>query len=501
MRAGQSWEFQQVAALDMGSNSFHLVVARMDSGSVKVLDRLRETVRLADGLDSEGNLTAEAENAALVALERIGQRLQEFPPGSVRAVGTNTLRQARNGQEFLRRASEALGHEVEVIPGYEEARLIYLGVAHSLADDGAQRLVVDIGGGSTELILGRGFQSELMESLHMGCVTLTNSHFPDGQITKKRMRAAVLTAEQELEPVREGFRRHGWERVLGSSGTIKAIDSVLQANGWSEQGITREGLDKLRKAVIDAGRINKLGMKGLSERRAQVLPGGLAVLLGAFEALDLESMEYADGALREGALYDLLGRIRHEDVRGLTVSAMAERYHVDQDQVAGVEATALSLFRQLRRAWELTDELNERLLRWATQLHEIGLDISHSGHHKHGAYIVGNADMAGFSREEQRLLATLVRAHRRKFPKKAFNELPGDWARTGRLLAVILRLAVVLRRGRNEQPLPDIAATADSQAVHLRFPEGWLDNHPLAEADLEEEAALLNSGGFQLEFA
>jgi exopolyphosphatase/guanosine-5'-triphosphate,3'-diphosphate pyrophosphatase len=491
--------FQGVAALDMGSNSFHMIVARLDGGSVKVVDRLRETVRLAAGLDDNGNLTAEAEEAALESLERLGQRLREFPPGSVRAVGTNTLRQARNSREFLRRASEALGHDVEVISGYEEARLIYLGVAHSLADDGAERLVVDIGGGSTEFILGRGFEPEVMESLHMGCVSLTNRYFPNGEINKKQMQRAVLTAQRELEPIQGRFRRHGWQRALGSSGTIKAIDSVLQAHGWSEKGITPGGLKKLRKAIIDAGRIDKLKLSGLSERRAQVLPGGVAVLSGAFEALGIELMEYADGALREGALYDLLGRIQHEDVRAGTVAAMAQRYHVDLNQVDGVRQTALALLDQVRQDWGLVDELNDRLLTWGAELHEIGLDISHSGYHKHGAYIVSHADMAGFSREEQRLLAALVRAHRRKFANKAFDGLPADWARAGRRMAVILRLAVVLRRGRSEEALPDIALSVDGDKLTLRFPEGWLEAHPLAAADLEEEAGFLAGGGFQLD--
>jgi exopolyphosphatase/guanosine-5'-triphosphate,3'-diphosphate pyrophosphatase len=501
MRSGDKQSFQEVAALDMGSNSFHLVVARLDNGSVKVVDRVRETVRLAAGLDEQGNLTEAAEENALASLERLGQRLRELPAGSVRAVGTNTLRQARNSKEFLRRASAGLGHEVEVISGYEEARLIYLGVAHSLADDGAQRLVVDIGGGSTEFILGRGFEPEVMESLHMGCVSLTNAHFPDGGLTKKRMQKAILAAQRELEPVRGAFRQRGWQRVLGSSGTIKAIDSVLEANGWSCGGITSDGLKKLRKAVINAGSIEKLKLKGLSERRAQVLPGGLAVLSGAFEALGIDRMEYADGALREGALYDLLGRIRHEDVRGRTVAAMASRYHVDWTQVGSVRATALDFLGQVREPWGLTDELNERLLRWAAELHEIGLDISHSSYHKHGAYIVSYADMAGFSREEQRLLAALVRAHRRKFASKAFDDLPGEWARAGRRLAVLLRLAVVLRRGRNEQSLPQVTLHVADDRIRVSFPSGWLDEHPLAAADLDEEAGFLAAAGFELDFA
>ncbi|HKJ96044.1 MAG TPA: exopolyphosphatase [Gammaproteobacteria bacterium] len=501
MRSGNAAQFDQVAAIDLGSNSFHMVVARVVDGELKVVDRIRETVRLAAGLGEDKLLDRAAFGRAIEALERFGQRLREFPAGSVRAVGTNTLRKARNGRELLAAAGEALGHEIEVISGYEEARLIYLGVAHSLADDGRPRLVIDIGGGSTEFIIGDGFTPRYMESLHMGCVSLTQRFFPDGQITKKRMAEAELAARQQLEPVEQQFLRRGWEREVGASGTIKALEGVIFQAGWSARGITPDGLKRLRKALISAGHIDKLNLKGLSERRAQVIPGGFAVLAGAFDALDIERMEFADGALREGALYDLRGRIWHEDVRARSVRALAERYHVDSEQAARVEETACMLLSQVRESWGLSDEIDDQILRWAAHLHEIGLDISHSQYHKHGEYIAAYSDLAGFSREEQRTLAVLVRTHRRKFPSSLFADLPAGWGETARRLAVLLRLAVLFHRGRSDQPLPPVSLTADGDRVQLSLEGGWLDSHPLLAADLREEADALAGGGITLSYA
>lgn len=488
----------QVAAIDLGSNSFHMVVARVEGTGLKVMDRLREPVRLAAGLGGNKRLTPEAMERALACLERFGQRVRELPPGSVRAVGTNTLRKAKDRRGFLAAAGRALGHDVEVVSGYEEARLIYLGVAHSLADDEDRRLVMDIGGGSTELIIGERFAPRLMESLHMGCVSVTQEFFADGAITAKRMARAELAAQRELEPVAERFRELGWSGAVGASGTIRAIDRTLRENGWSDGAIGPDGLERLRKALIAAGHVDRLNLKGLGGERAQVIPGGFAVLSGAFRQLDLERLDAADGALREGLLYDLLGRIRHEDVRSASVVGLARRYHADAAQAARVETTAGYLLAQVADDWGLQGQARGRILAWAAQLHEVGLDISHSQYHKHGAYIVGWSDLAGFSRDEQQVLATLVRAHRRKFPLGQFRDLPGGWADTAMRLAVLLRLAVVLHRGRSPNPLPAVTLRARESELALAFPAGWLDRHPLARADLEEEAAYLANAGFAL---
>ncbi len=491
-------EFPEVAAVDLGSNSFHMIVAQSAPDGLRMVDRLRESVRLAAGLDADKNLDTAARRRALDCLERFGQRVRGLPAGSVRAVGTNTLRQSRNAQAFLAEAEAALGHPIQIVSGYEEARLIYLGVAHSIADDDDRRLVMDIGGGSTELIIGEAFVPREMESLHMGCVSATRKHFPDGAITEKRLHKAELAARRELEPIADRYRRLSWERVIGASGTIRAIERCLRSNGWSETGIDADGLQQLRRALLKAGHVDKLSLSGVSESRAQVLPGGLAVLLGAFRQLGLERMEAADGALREGLLFDLLGRIRHEDVRTASVMATAGRYHVDTAQAGRVATTAGYLLGETAKDWQLASAPFADMLTWAARVHEIGLDISHSQYHKHGAYILHHSDLAGFARDEQMVLATLVRAHRRKFPKSAFRELPEAWQEPATRLAVLLRLAIVLHRSRSAEPVPAMGVSIRKGALRLEFPAGWLADRPLLEADLQEEAGFLETAGFSL---
>ncbi len=490
-----------VAAVDLGSNSFHMVVARPVNGHLNVVDRLREPVRLAAGLDADNQLDAEAQKRAIACLERFGQRLRDMPPGSVRAVGTNTMRKARNSDELLEAAAAALGHPIEIISGLEEARLIYLGVSHSLPDSQGRRLVMDIGGGSTELIIGERFEPHYMESLYMGCVSVSQGYFADGTITAKSMRRAEIAAGQELQPVEQSYRRLGWASAVGSSGTIRAVGDVVQAMGWSEGGITLPALKKLREALIAAGDVGKLGaLQGLPPERAPVFPGGVAILLATFEALGIEQMQVSDGALREGLLYDLMGRIRHEDVRERTITGLSERYHVDKGQARRVEATLLHCLGQVADAWKLDQECAASLLQWAAQLHEIGLAVAHSGYHKHGAYLLEFSDMPGFSRQEQRLLAVLVRGHRRKFANTLFKDLPEAQRERIMRLTVLLRLAVLLHRSRADAELPPLSLHADGKNLFLAFPTGWLDQHPLTQADLAQEAEAIKDGKFKLVF-
>jgi exopolyphosphatase/guanosine-5'-triphosphate,3'-diphosphate pyrophosphatase len=493
---------QTVAAVDLGSNSFHLIVARLSPGELKTMDRLKEMVRLAGGLRRDKSLDPDTQERALGCLERFGQRLRELPPDRVRVVGTNTLRSARNADDFLARAELALGHPIEVVAGVEEARLIYLGVAHSLAvSPDSRRLVMDIGGGSTELIVGAGYTPARMESLYMGCVSLTRKHFPEGKLSAKAFRRAETAARQELEPHEQAFRTMGWDEAVGASGTIKAAARVAEANGWSEGDLTAAALERMTAAMTDLGKVDRLDkLKGLSTDRAPVFAGGVAILRATFDALGIERMQVADGALREGLLHDLVGRIRHEDVRDTSVAALLQRYHADEGHARRVAATAADVLTQAAPSWALAPEWAEPYLRWSALLHEIGLDIAHSGYHKHGAYVLDNADMLGFTQQEQDLLAALVRNHRRKFTGKAFSGLPERWQVPARRLAVLLRLAVVLHRNRSPEPLPELAVTADGDRLHLDFPAGWLDEHPLTRADLEQEAAFLADADFQLAF-
>jgi exopolyphosphatase/guanosine-5'-triphosphate,3'-diphosphate pyrophosphatase len=490
---------ETIAAVDLGSNSFHLLVAEVDSsGHVHWLDRRREQVQLAAGLDHQGNLSEEATARGIACVARFGDRLREIPRGKVRAVGTNTLRRAHNAAAFLGSAECALGHPIEIIAGREEARLIYLGVAHTQADDRGRRLVIDIGGGSTEFIIGQRFEARHRESLYMGCVGTTLGFFCDGRISEKAMRRAEVAALLELRSIERRFQRIGWTDCIGASGTIKAINSVIAANGWDTEGVTPKGLKRVRQALIDGGSVSSLKLEGLAKERGPIFPGGVAVLGAAFEALDIGHMHVSEGALREGLLYDLLGRIRHEDVRERTIMTMARRYHVPLKFAKRVAATGAICHQQVADAWQLETEEDAHMLYWAALLHEVGLAIAHNQYHKHGAYLVQHSDMRGFSRQNQQFLAALIRGHRRKFPKAELRALPPAIAERAQRLCILLRLAVILNHGRKRRALPALQLEANPQGLKVAFPSGWLEKHPLTRANLEQETNCLKAIGFKL---
>ncbi len=489
-----------VAAVDLGSNSFHLIVVRIIDSRIHVVDRLKEMVRFAAGLDADNNLAPDACRRALDCLHRFGERVRQMPRDSVRIVGTNTLRRAKNAKDFLLEARAALGHPIEIISGIEEARLIYLGVAHSVADTPGRRLVVDIGGGSTELIIGERFEPLYMESLYMGCIGMTQAYFPDGRLNEEAWRRATIAARLELRPVAHLYRHVGWETSIGASGTLLAVAKAAREMGLCQDGITLEAVQGIRKAMFKAGEIDKLSLPGLAKDRAPVLPGGVAVLQAIMEGLKISHMTVSDGALREGLVYDLLGRIRHEDVRARTIEGIAKRFQIDIEHTKRVETTALSLFEQVAEAWQLDDKHADNLA-WAARLHEIGLAIAHSQYHRHGGYLIENADMHGFSREEQQILAALVRGHRRRFSKLIFNQIPEESRDAIMRLAILLRLAVLLHR--NRAPRDDMVVqsiTARDSSLEVSFPQGTLDQHPLTKADLESERNYLKAANFDLTF-
>ena len=476
---------QTFAALDLGSNSFHLIVAIDQGERLQVVDRHREMVRLAEGLADRQELSPATSRRALACLERLGQRLRELPARNVRVVGTNALRKARNSRGFIRRAEKALGHRIEIISGREEARLIYLGVSHSLEDERDSRLVVDIGGGSTEIILGRRFQPRLMESLFIGCVGLSDRFFPDGGITERAMEDAERAARQELEAVEQIFLARGWDTAIGASGTVLAICGVAETETGAKE-ITAEGLRQVRERVLEAGHVERLEFEAVGGERAPVFPGGVAILSAVFESLRIDRMSVSDGALREGLLHDLLGRVHDEDIRDRTVHNLAGRYHIDRDHAGRVARTAGNLLDQVGPGWGLADPDLAALLRWGATLHEIGLDIAHNQYHKHGGYLLDNMDMPGFSSQEQHRLSLLVRAHRRKFPAEDFLDTL-DLAR----LCVLLRIAVVLHRSRSDMALPPFDVRADDDFIRLSLPGNWIAQHPLTQLDLDQEAEYL----------
>jgi exopolyphosphatase/guanosine-5'-triphosphate,3'-diphosphate pyrophosphatase len=488
-----------LAALDLGSNSFHMIVGRVDGHDLRVVDRLKETVRLAAGLDDEGNLTPEAEARALECLERFGQLLRGLACANVRAVGTNTLRRARNAKRFRKQAREVLGQEVEIISGTEEARLIYLGVAHSTPTRPRRRLVVDIGGGSTELIVGHDFDVVRAHSLYMGCVGYSRRWFGDGELSKRSFKKAETAALLELEVVRQGLIDAEWKLSTGASGTVNAISQILRANGWSDGGISLEGLKTLRSAMCYAGSLEQLRLEGLSEQRRPVLAGGLAILMAVFKSLGIEVMTVSDGALREGVLYDLMGRLRHEDVRDRTIRRMMDQYKVDEAQAARVERTARDLLAHVEAGWELPSERSRNYLSWASRLHEIGLSVSYPGHQRHGAYLVYHTDMPGFSRDGQVMLACLLQNQRRKVHPELYEELLPGREELARKLTALLRIAVLLDRARHDDLTPELSVGKDANTLVLRVPAQWSETHPLTLADLDQEKTYLAALGLGLE--
>lgn len=489
---------ESLAAVDLGSNSFHMVIARVDHGGLQIVDRIREPVRLAAGLNEDGSLSEEAEARAIGCLSLFGQRIRDFGTEQVRAVGTNTLRRVRNSHQVLHDMSEALGHHIEIISGREEARLIYLGVSHGIAGAPARRLVVDIGGGSTECIIGDAFEPLSVHSLFMGCVEFTKQFFRDGKVSRKRMTLAKIAAGLELQPVEARLRTLGWERAIGASGTIRSISEILNEAGWAHGPITSEGLSKLEEAMLTGGRLDRLELPGLDADRRPVLAGGFAILSTVFEQLGIEEMWVSPTALREGLLYDMLGRLHDEDPRDRTIAMLAKRYSIDQGHADRVQATALGLLGQVVDDWDLRSADAAHALAWAAQLHEIGLAVNYTGHHKHGAYLVASSDLPGFTRDEQALVAALVRGHRRKVNETFFETLPAELRLEAARLCALLRLAVLLNRNRDPEVVPLPHVKASGIKLKLNFNEEWLEAHPLARADLEREQRRVKPIGLKL---
>jgi len=490
-----------LAAIDLGSNSFHMVVSRYLLGQLRTVDRLRETVRLAEGLDRQGGLSPEVRQRALECLARFGQRIRDIPPQRVRAIATNTVRRLREPQGFLVPAESALGHAIEVVAGREEARLIYLGVAHAQPPkEDHLRLVMDIGGGSTECIIGSGFEPIERESVQLGCIATTRRFFDNGKLSRKRWREAHAEVSAQFQQFSGTYRALGWDEVLGSSGTIKAIGEICAAMKLTKGAITDEALPIVRERLLQADRIEDIDLPGLSSDRRPVIAGGLLVLDAAFESLGLKRMMVSKAAMREGVLYDILGRGGAHDPRDAAGAALKSRYGIDKDQADRVEATVVRLFDQVAGKWQLDDD-DRLMLARAARLHELGLAIAHSQYHVHGSYVVEHSDISGFSRQQQQFLAALIRTHRRSIPKSAFDALPDRLLAPVRRSAALLRLAVLLHRAHEADPIPRLDLAADGNVLTLTMDKRWLDARPLLEADLAGEPKAIADLGIELRFA
>ncbi|MCO4204586.1 exopolyphosphatase [Aeromonas taiwanensis] len=487
------------AAVDLGSNSFHMVIARLNEGRMQIVDRIKERVRLAEGMDEQRRMSEEAMARGLDCLALFAERLTNIKPDQIRIAGTYTLRRASNARAFVSEAAKVLNHPIEIISGQEEARLIYQGVAHTQHIEG-QVLVVDIGGGSTELIIGEGFEPKALTSRKMGCVSFTQSFFPNGKLGEKAFNGAVLEAQHQLAPIINQYRKLGWQSCLGSSGSIRTVRDVLQGEEWTDGAITLAGLERLKTEMLKHKKVDQLKLAGLTEERQGVFAAAVAILLGLFTSLPIERMEYSDGALREGLLYEFEERLQHHDIRERTALALSTHYHIDKRQATRVEQSVLALFDALSGPWEMPEEPYRAILGWAARLHEIGLAINYSGIHKHSAYILQNTDLPGFNQDDQALLAALVRFQRKGLKLAELPALPNHDEQTVLRCIRILRLAVAAHHRRQDNLLPEWNVQAAGDQLVVTLPLDWCDENRLLMQNLEKEHRYCQEQGWPLLF-
>ena len=486
------FESPYFAAVDLGSNSFHMLIARYQDGQIEIVDREKEMVQLARGIRKEGYLSAAAQTRALECLQRFAERLRDIPDTQIRAVGTKSLRTAKHSGFFIDQAEKVLGAPIQIISGYEEARLVYGGLSHAVRNDQNHRLVVDIGGGSTEFIIGQDYEPIELESLSIGCVTFTEKHFKKKEkVTSSAIKKAYLAACTEIELIRNTYLKTGWDIVYGTSGTVRAIaDLTMDRDGGAI--IKRESLSWLSQEIVS----NKSILDNVASLRRSVLPAGVAILQAVFDQLQIDSMHVGDAALKEGLLYDTIGRLSNQDSRARTVSRLQEKYKVDLNHASRVSNTALVLWQQIDGP-VLPRVSRSKILSWAAMLHEIGLSISHSGYHHHGYYLLRHSDIAGFGRYEQYILANLVRSHRKGLYEKKFGDMDELAIAAFIPLLICLRLAVVLHRRREELDESPVL-TRKGQIYTLAFSSDWLKSHPLTEAGLRSEQEQYDKIGVSL---
>jgi exopolyphosphatase/guanosine-5'-triphosphate,3'-diphosphate pyrophosphatase len=500
--AVDSRESIQVAALDLGSNSFHLVVARIVADSVQTLHKVKIRVRLAEGLDKNNVLDDAAVERGIQALESLSDSLKGFNPDTVRIVATNTLRKASNAKVFIKQARKVLPYPIEVIAGIEEARLIYQGVAHTVEDKG-RRLIVDIGGGSTEFIIGEGFAPKLLRSLQLGCVAYNKRFFKQGELKLKVFNKAITSAQQELEFIARRYTKLGWQACICTSGTAKAITLVaeeLELENIS-QGITYQHLTQIMDYCCETGSINNLNLTSIGEDRTQVFAAGLAIMIAIFKSLNIEQFGFSPAALREGVIYEMEDRLQHKDIRERTADSLATRYDVDIEQAKRVLSTTQLIYENVAKSWKIKNKELQSLLGWAALLHEVGLQINSRGVQRHSAYVLLNAEMPGFNQEQQILISTLVRFHRKKIRVTDIEEFSYYDSQQIYKLIALLRLGTLLNIRRQDDILPELDFRLDDAELTIVFPEDWLDNDALFRADLETEIGYLNALGIKLVLA
>lgn len=489
---------REFAAIDLGSNSFHMIVARIVNGSIQVLSRLKRRVRLADGLDENLVLSQDAIDRGIACLALFAKRLEGFSAENVKVVGTYTLRRAINNQAFLEQAKAVFPYPISIISGQQEARLIYSGVSHTQPETG-RKLVVDIGGGSTEMTIGDDFIPIRAESRHMGCVSFAKRFFLQGELTIERFDSAYQLAMEKIEDLMWEYKELGWDYALGSSGTIKTVHQVLIANGYRDGLITESRLQKIIDICLEFKSLNEIKLRGLLDERADVLVPGLAILLALFHTFRIDVLRYSNGALREGVMYGLEKSFQVGDIRQRTAEALAEQFALDKQQAKRVEHTALILFDQIK-TWKNRRQVQDlrSMLKWASLLHEIGIVVNHNNVHRHSAYLIANRDLPGFDFEQQTLLSVLMRYHLKGFKRSDIRSINRYQCRDVLTLVRVFRLAVLLNRSRQATVVPkQLNLVIENNAWQLTFEQGFLANNPLISIDLEEEQKILASTNLQ----
>lgn len=473
------------AAIDLGSNSFHMLVVREVAGSIQTLARIKRKVRLAAGLDRHNHLSQEAMQRGWQCLRLFSERLQDIPRDQIRVVATATLRLANNAAEFLQTAETILGCPVQVISGEEEARLIYHGVAHTTGGPD-RRLVVDIGGGSTELVVGTGAQAAQLYSLSMGCVTWLERFFSDRNLERDNFEAAEQAAREMVRPIVPQLCQHGWQICVGASGTVQALQEIMVAQGMDER-ITLPKLRQLKQRAIQCGKLEELEIEGLTLERALVFPSGLSILLAIFQELGIESMTLAGGALREGLVYGMLHLPVEQDIRSRTLRNLQRRYLLDIDQAERVSQLAANFCQQTTNEWQLDTRCRE-LLHAACLIHEIGLSVDFKQAPQHAAYLVSHLDLPGFTPAQKKLLATLLQNQSNALDLPLLSQQNAVPPRVAQRMCRLLRLAIIFASRRRDDTLPAVRLRANDEELHVILPHGWLERHPLRAEALDQES-------------
>ena len=473
------------AAIDLGSNSFHMLVVREVAGSIQTVARIKRKVRLAAGLDANNHLSDEAMERGWQCLRLFSEQLQDIPAEQIRVVATATLRLAANAEQFLVQAQQILGRPVNVISGEEEASLIYQGVAHTTGGSD-QRLVVDIGGGSTELVTGTGTQTTSLFSLSMGCVTWLERYFTDRHLGKENFARAEEAAREMIRPVADVLREKGWQICVGASGTVQALQEIMMAQGMDER-ITLSKLQQLKQRAIQCGKLEELEIEGLTLERALVFPSGLSILIAIFTELNIDSMTLAGGALREGLVYGMLHLPVDRDIRTRTLHTVQRRFAIDVEQAERVRLVAESFVRQVAHSWKL-DERSRELLESACLLHEIGLSVDFRQAPQHAAYLVRHLDLPGFTPAQKKLLATLLQNQVNNIDLASLSQQNAILPRVAERLCRLLRLAIIFSSRRRDDTLPAVRLLAEGDTLNVTLPAGWLQAHPLRAELLEQEA-------------